>query len=1279
MTMKKWKNDSRKSWIRGWLSWRKRACWENRVFQNRTIRRQTAVVLALVLMVSGGMPVMAALADAAAELETRGWSLHVATDSDAGWYQSGADGETWGLEALAYEGLHEETSEDGVSAEVVSASLEDDEVLEYDLATDSNIQPARQKAAAGTATLSDALEDIFASMPEIGSEAFTDWFFAHADSQELWDWGFAMLEGETVDGYSDFMTWYAEHEERVAEAWAAFSGIAVYSSAVGELWDDWGGEFSCGGDGSEEAPYQIDSLSQLMGLSELVASGEDFAGQYFELTQDIDLDFQINSGNWNPIGWYQNRGELAGEVSHPFRGHLDGCGHTISGLRIINPFLSMKNLGLFGAIDGGSVRNLVLEAEEVSGVDNVALLAGKVTGDTVIYNVTVSGYAHSQGNAGGIAGEILGGTDRVTVENCRGYGIALNSEGESGYVGGIGGLVTRAYLVDNEVLTQDGDADRIQGKGYVGGIAGCMDHTEIYNSYVDGTIGGNASQAVGGIVGEYRDGVIVVARMAGDIARTNMGTAKREGIFVGTRKAGTKFTYGTDKNDNMSYLFTVEANRGKTIFGSAIDGDNTYTQSAHIGYWTDNEKKYVIVAGKTEQACGDRYFYEELEDGVRYIVTQKLSRELQADDYADGLTFHVDHFAPGYMGEPVRGYLLYIPVINAVNANGTLDKDVAALTALPVTNNSYYRTMDKDYAAAVMPGATVSVLTAPKNTGNNRYQMVVNRTEAGGVEPPTYTDKQGDAVPMQYVNGGSYTFVMPECDTQLDVAYEKVTTQLSVTPAETTIHVTQTRSGDRKHPQLVTEVKNEQGILIARYINEALDNSVEVQPMSIHVEHNGAGATVDRTVLWSVDDKNLIVNQSEQGYTMADARIMPNMASDFIQEILNREVQAQAENEYREKINNTIYTRDAVVTATTNPDTSVDHRPVYANTRVHVTFQILDQTTVRVEGLVLNQDEVVFTVVRRLTGYRYSPTEMISCSAPVVLTATLYPAQPFYKLVSWADQESGKIVELKTAGNFMQDCTVTPRFDPSGAENPAWIQNIIHADNEKRTVDPTVKLEGSGSHTEVITAVSEDQTHGHVTASCKVTVQFVTVDETTLYRYSGSGKGSSGGGGSGGGGSSGSSRGVATVGGAGNSSGPLPDYVVSGTWNREDTGEWSFTDGQRRFAGEWAAVYNPYADPSAGQSRYDWFLFGEDGYLVTGWYTDGDGQTYYLNPVSDGTQGRMMTGWSWIDRNCHYFKEISDGTKGALQKAVVTPDGYQVDEQGRWIVDGVVQRQLEEG
>ena len=93
----------------------------------------------------------------------------------------------------------------------------------------------------------------------------------------------------------------------------------------------------------------------------------------------------------------------------------------------------------------------------------------------------------------------------------------MNSAGTDGAVGGIAGKAEKAYLVDNVVITQNGVSDRIHGKGYIGGIAGIMNQSGIYNSYVNGTIGGNGSRAAGGIIGKYESGNLILARMAGSI------------------------------------------------------------------------------------------------------------------------------------------------------------------------------------------------------------------------------------------------------------------------------------------------------------------------------------------------------------------------------------------------------------------------------------------------------------------------------------------------------------------------------------------------------------------------------------------------------------------------------------------------------------------------------------------------------------------------------------------------------------------------------------------
>ncbi len=55
----------------------------------------------------------------------------------------------------------------------------------------------------------------------------------------------------------------------------------------------------------------------------------------------------------------------------------------------------------------------------------------------------------------------------------------------------------------------------------------------IYNSYVNGTIGGNGSRAVGGIVGKYESGNLILARMAGAVSRTKQRQCNPGGNLCG--------------------------------------------------------------------------------------------------------------------------------------------------------------------------------------------------------------------------------------------------------------------------------------------------------------------------------------------------------------------------------------------------------------------------------------------------------------------------------------------------------------------------------------------------------------------------------------------------------------------------------------------------------------------------------------------------------------------------------------------------------------------------
>ena len=259
-----------------------------------------------------------------------------------------------------------------------------------------------------------------------------------------------------------------------------------------------------------------------------------------------------------------------------------------------------------------------------------------------------------------------------------------------------------------------------------------------------------------------------------------------------------------------------------------------------------------------------------------------------------------DHFAPNSVGRPTRGYLVSVLQIDTA-ANVEHYYDVAALTARG--ESAYSKDLDKSHRGAVAAGDVVTVVTAPNNTEREKYQME-------GV--PTYTNRFGKRVDMSYQTGGSYTFVMPEHDTELSAVYKKVAAEIRVEPEEFVFKVVQERSGDRRNPSIVTEVRNSAGKLLARYVNGALEQGTEVQDVTFHAIVDKNNDVADSRVAWSVDDSNLLnlkknADEDNEGYTNQSASIELNLQADFFKDIVEHVEKEQRENGYRYPIADTVY------------------------------------------------------------------------------------------------------------------------------------------------------------------------------------------------------------------------------------------------------------------------------------------------------------------------------------------------------------------------------------
>lgn len=106
-----------------------------------------------------------------------------------------------------------------------------------------------------------------------------------------------------------------------------------------------------------------------------------------------------------------------------------------------------------------------------------------------------------------------------------------------------------------------------------------------------------------------------------------------------------------------------------------------------------------------------------------------------------------------------------------------------------------------------------------------------------------------------------------------------------------------------------------------------------------------------------------------------------------------------------------------------------------------------------------------------------------------------------------------------------------------------------------------------------------------------------------------------------------------------------------GDWTMHEDGSWRFRVDEKDYKDVWGYLYNPYGNGGVGDAG--WYRFDDEGKMITGWFTDLDGNVYYMNPVSDGNRGKMCTGWTVVkdeygQERSFYFSEVSGGPLGSL-------------------------------
>lgn len=1039
------------------------------------------------------------------------------------------------------------------------------------------------------------------------------------------------------------------------------------------------------GEGTEEEPYEINSDKDLKLLAYHVANEEvdGYEGCYFALTRDISLS---DTASWLPIGYFTEAGD---SEPKPFKGNFNGQGYRVYNLKISDT--TQDYAGLFGSIHGAVIENLTVDGQ-VNAHSKAALLVGE-TNDSTISNCSSRGQVRGVGVIGGIVGEAY---DSVILECTNTAGVLGGTDADGvneAYAGGICGSAQSSFMSDCTSDTTD-SYSALYSEGYVGGIAGNIYETEIYNTYVEGKVGSTSADYIGGLVGRMQSGQVKNGRFAGTIGASTSSTLKTAGLFVGYIEGGT-----IDLGDDLAYLYTDSEDKySLNPFGNKLTPQIRLEH--HIGAYYSNQRDFSLYQMGSFIKQTNRYFYEELETGVLEIGKE-----------------NIHHYAPSKTGDPVRGYLITIPAVD----HGTL--------SVLESQNNFAKEINWANPGAVAKGAKVLVYTSP-----------LNETES---EPPVYyelvpdslfwTTDDFDKEEIIHTNGAETSFTMPEGNITLSAKYRAMTNGVILDKTELTFEIEQIRSGSRWNPQIGWKVTDPQKLTATVIPDTAANKNIiwnvkDTDGSStdvIHVTENGevsvnqsakwiqeliqAGVTNQElypskkittegtnyasvtvtteagqkrssafvTVNFKITDDTVVpvsdvkLDQSELAFeivrTLEGDRLDPTERysvtpskrlyetitleyadnknvkwsvgdvdmlridsegivsakenAKWILDLIRAEEERNKEHPYTKK--EASGTRSNYVTVTTEDG---GKQSVCA---VNLSFRTDDQTIAHVASVALDKSELKFSIEKVMTGSRANPSVSYQVTDAQQLTAFVMPEEAENKEVSW---NSVNEAVVSVSGNGL--VTVLPEA--------AWIKALEKVDADNLARDKYYVSTAAGTMETSIQVLTLD---GQKSAECKVVVAFKTTDQTQRPSSGSSGGSSSGGGG-------GSSRSVI-------GSAMSPNFDSAGTWIQDSTGWWyQNKDGSYPAACWQLLTYN-------GTS--EWYHFDEKGYMQTGWFTDTDGNRYYLHAVSDGTRGRMYTGWNLIDGVWYYFNPTSDGTKGALFMNRQTPDGYRVDASGAWV------------
>ncbi len=507
-----------------------------------------------------------------------------------------------------------------------------------------------------------------------------------------------------------------------------------------EAWDGTVSDSFSWGTGSEETPYLIADGADLAYLATQVRNGNTYEGQYFQITNDINL----GGREWTPIGTNQNS----------FRGILDGAGHTVANASITVsslPDRAYETYGIFASIGGGNARTIIRNLE-ISNI-NIEITASGNTGSTSGFlRPTVQ--QDSEGlHIGTLAGSMYKNASILNVIvkdsiiqdsgviNIYHYPFQLS-------IGGIVGYVSNGY---------NNNADPGQNARYQ--IDNCYSETQIdIDATAEYSTGGLFQAAMNGY-GHYHTGGIVGTIRGQSVWPTNSlytGSIHANG-FIGpifgavinnTEYSGFN-TYSTIWNGNdagtvtiNNMYFTNYTANGTTFTTSVTSGNSNqrisnsssnigYVQGVNKGIYT-NDMNTMLNVFNNNANSKEKYLNWTYENG-EFSFKERLTTSM--NENPEG-TYNIEILDPYEIGEYILRWY----------KNGNEDPSIQGTVYQPQENrqedeNIFVVTFDGAYYAITefkVPKAGVYI-TFDINQNNNSVQAHLDIVGLRSVLESDYT------------------------------------------------------------------------------------------------------------------------------------------------------------------------------------------------------------------------------------------------------------------------------------------------------------------------------------------------------------------------------------------------------------------------------------------------------------------------------------------------------------------------------------------------------------